>query len=204
MQSPLVFVLLLVAPLLAAAALVWRLRRRLPPRFWLLFAIGCALGATWEFGFGLLGPGETDTPLFVWIEPGGVPLDPQPVGEGGPGEWLGLLLVCLWDGALFCSGLLFVRWLLPGPHFARFDLRELAVLLAWGQLQSFIVEMVAIAAGLWGYLPQWYNPALFPFMQGHITLAPQAVWLAAYPIFHLAVLWLAPDDATASGAGSAG
>ncbi len=181
--------LLLVAPLLAAAALAYRLRPT--RRHWLLFAIGCALGATWELGFGLLGPGQTDAPLYVWIEPGGIPLDPQPSG-GGLGDWIGLTLVCLWDGALFCAGLALIRWLLPGPHLVRFELRELAVLLIWGQVQSLVVELVAIAAGLWGYLPQWYNPALFPFMQGHITLAPQLVWLLAYPIFYVAALRLAP------------
>lgn len=184
--------LLLIAPLVAGAALLFAVRRRLPHRFWLLFALGCALGATWELGFGLLGPGETETPLYVWIEPGGMPLDPQPTAEGGWGSIIGLGLVILWDGGLFVAGLGLVRWLLPPPTLTRFDLRELGVLLAWGQLQSLVVEMVAIAAGLWGYLPQWYNPALFPFMYGHITLAPQLVWLIACPIFYVAALRLAP------------
>lgn len=173
---------------------------RLPPRFWTLFLIGCALGCTWEVGFGLLGPDRTETPLFVWIHPGGVPLDPQPADGGGLGRIIGLVAVCVWDGALFVAGLMIVRRLRPAPTFVRFDLAELGILLAWGQLQSFAVEMIALAGGLWGYLPQWYNPALFPFLDGHITTAPQAVWLLAYPVFYAAALRLTPPAAAAASA----
>lgn len=193
-MNSLVSGVLLVAPLAIGAVVLYRLRRWLHPRFWLLLAIGCALGAVWELGFGLLGPAETDAPLFMWIEPGGAPLDPQPTGAGGWGAAVGLGLVVLWDGALFVGGLGFVRGLLPAPTLVRFDPRELGLLLAWGQLQSLVVELVAIAAGLWGYCPRWYNPALFGFMDGHITLAPQAVWLVAYPVFYLAALRLTPAE----------
>jgi len=188
---------LLIALPLSIAALLFvrgRIAGHRPDPLWALFGLGCALGAVWEIGFGLLGPGATDAPLFVWIAPGGVPLDPQPVDGGGLGHTLGLLAVCAWDGALFVAGLWIVRWLRPAPTFVRFDVRELAILLAWGQAQSFVIEMIAIAGGLWAYLPRWYNPALFPFMEGQITLAPQAVWLLACPIFYMAALRWPPGD----------
>lgn len=194
MTSPITLLLQLAIPVMAVVFLggfVWLWsKRRLPPRFWALFALGMALGAVWELGFGLMssGPGQ---PLFHWIEPGGAPLDPQPPDTGlTAGFLLAIAAVCIWDAAIFIAGLFLVERLRPAPALARWRWSELAVLLAWGQLQSFAVEMVAIAGGLWGYVAGPYNPGLFPFMEGTITLWPQLVWLVAYPVFYaFAVRW---------------
>lgn len=136
-----------------------------------LYWLGVCIGLTWEVTFFFLGPEFSVAPLFIFFSRS--PLPP----------WLLPLFHSLWDGGLFIVGLLLIR-LLPGPHLARFRWDELLVMLAWGQAQELCVELSATAAGLWTYLPHPWNPVLFPFGQGQITLLPQLVWLVAPLVFY--------------------
>lgn len=138
-----------------------------------LFWAGVLLGAVWEFGFFLVGPEFSATPAFVRTSPWPLPAFLQP------------LLHTFWDGAIFMTGILIVRKLLPGPHFHRFSIAELSVFLVWGQVQEFAVEMLAIQADLWTYTPLWWNPVLFQWNGGHVTLMPQLIWFVAPVIFYL-------------------
>jgi len=143
---------------------------------WPLYWIGVAIGLTWELGFHFTGPLYSDTPTYV--QAAEYPVHPllQP------------FMHALWDGGLFVIGLALVRWLCPEPHFLRFSWRELLVLVSWGQLQELCVELAATAAGGWSFTPSWWNPILFEFGEGAITLAPQLIWFVAPIVFYFGAL----------------
>ena len=62
------------------------------------------------------------------------------------------------------------------------------MLVVWGQAQELCVELGATAAGAWSFTPSWWNPVLFEFMGGDITLAPQLIWLVAPIVFYFGAL----------------
>jgi hypothetical protein len=138
----------------------------------LLFGIGFVLGTVWEAGLVMVLPRFVEASLYS----GGVKEPVHPV--------LHVISYSLWDGLLFLVGVLLVVRLLDGPHFRTVRWQELGLLVAWGQLQSFAVELTAIITGAWAYHPQPFNPALFWVGSDAITLLPQAIWLVAMLVFY--------------------
>ncbi|MEM0928721.1 MAG: hypothetical protein AAGI89_05455 [Pseudomonadota bacterium] len=174
--------------LLIAGLFAWAVRRGWIPVSWVwLFVIGGLLGCTWEIGF-------TVFEMAYEILPGGAP---RPDRDGFSYEGsiamglLVLLVFCTWDAGIFIAGPIIARRVLRRALFARFSWAELGVLLAWGQVQSFAVEMAAIVGGWWAYAPTRFNPELFPFLKASITLWPQLVWTLAYLVFYAVALVLA-------------
>lgn len=143
---------------------------------WYMYWTGALIGSTWELGFYIGGPERSANPIYV--RKSDVPFSGV----------IPNLLHTLWDGGLFLIGVGLVRLLLRPPHLERFRLRELAVMLAWGQAQELAVELIGSSGGLWEYQPRWWNPVLFKFRGHNITLAPQLVWLAAPVAFYLSAL----------------
>lgn len=179
--------------ILIAIALAWAVRTGRVPFSWVwLFLLGGLLGSTWEIGF-------TVTDMAYAVYPGG---EPRPETESfefeGPAIALVLILLifCTWDAGIFMVGPLMARRVLKRELFARFSWAELGIMLAWGQVQSFAVEMAAIAGGWWAYFPTRSNPELFPFLSGSITLWPQLVWVLAYLVFYAAGLRFAQPKAS--------
>lgn len=145
--------------------------RKISPFTWRLFWIGTAIGLTWEIPLSTLdGLGIVD--IFTFITP-------------PPAHFSATIIShSFWDGGLFLAGVGLVRLICRAPHFRSFRVAELAVLLVWGQVQEFAVELASTGSGGWGYNPSWWNPALFLFNGRHITLVPQLIWLAAPLLFY--------------------
>ena len=140
---------------------------------WLLFWIGCGIGALWEIPFYFIGPAFSSDPLYVLETPIPYPL------------FLLHVVHCFWDGGLFMIGVLLVRMVCRRPHFVRFRVQELGVLLVWGGLQELAVELASTGSSGWAFEPHWWNPSMFEFRGSDITLVPQLVWVAAPIIFYL-------------------
>jgi len=175
-------------PLLAIAILVAGRRGGWLPRYIvLLFVAGMAIGSTWEIGFSMLSMDGIPDPMSHNIQPGGATVPDEPQDPMGPLFYVFIVLplVCIWDSALLLLGAALARVAGYRPVFARFRWGALAIMMLWGQAQSFLIEMAAIDYGIWSYRPTWYNPALFPHGEAWITLMPQLVWLAASPSFYL-------------------
>jgi hypothetical protein len=78
--------------------------------------------------------------------------------------------------------------------FNRFDYKELAVLLVYGQVSELIVELLSILNEGWVFLPNyWWNPTLFRFSGYHITFFPQLVWLIAPIVFYFIAIGVKPN-----------
>jgi len=136
-----------------------------------LYWIGVLLGATWEFGFDLLGD-EFCTILIPQLT-----LIP---GERAVAH-------SLQDGLLFMIGYgLCLEWL-PSPHFVKFNWFELGIMLWWGNISELIVDLVGNGF-VWQYHVTWYNPAMFHWNEQVYTCLPQFTWLVAPCIFYLIVL----------------
>ncbi len=167
---------------LALGALAWllirRLRGTLAQTTWWQFWLGFWLGMSWELAFFLVGPAfSADPPYRLAVS---FPFHPaaQPI------------LHSLWDAALFLVGAALVRKLCRPPHFARPRLAELGVLIAWGQAQELCVELLASGSGTWTFIPRPWNPALFTWGVGHVTLVPQLIWLIAPILFYAGAIWI--------------
>ena len=143
-----------------------------------LFWIGVAVGLTWEVPI-FLSAVFADTPVIVLHSQPPVP----PI----------LLIVfhALWDGGLFLAGVAIVWAVGPRPVFTGFSWRELGLLLLWGQLSEFAVEIGGVTNNAWGYVGDLsWNPVLFR-IEGHpITLVPQLIWFAAPIVYYLLALRL--------------
>lgn len=148
----------------------------LEPEFWRMYWLGALIGLSWELGFHFTGPEYAKNPSYVKLS--AFPLPPifQP------------LLHTLWDGGLFLIGVAWVHQLTPPPYLTEFRWQDLAIMVAWGQTQALLVELVACGIGLWTYISHPWNPALFRFGKGTITLLPQLVWLIAPVVFYVIVL----------------
>ena len=161
---------------LALGALAWfvvsHLRSTITRTTWRQYWAGFLLGMTWELTFYLVGPQFSADPPYHLAVP--FPLHPaaQPI------------LHSFWDAALFVIGAALVRALCRAPHFLRLRLSELFVLLLWGQLQELCVELLASGTGTWTFVPRPWNPALFAWGAGHVTLVPQLIWLVAPVVFY--------------------
>ena len=135
---------------------------------WLLFWVGILLGLGWEIPLSII-----NAPLPLSIE-----------------IIILMITATIWDGGLFLIGYWFVIKICKEPHFNRFKLKELGVLLLYGQISSFIVEMLAVASGGWEYEVTPWNPLLFTFLGGNITLVPQLIWFFVPIIFYLIAIRL--------------
>ena len=147
--------------------------RRISRYLWLLFWIGCGVGALWEIPFYFIGPYLSSDPLYVLKTPTPYPL------------FLLHFVHCFWDGGLFMIGVWMVKRFCRAPHFERFRFPELAVLLVWGQLQEITVELISTGSSGWAYIPHWWNPSMFRFRGSDITLLPQLIWVVAPVVFYL-------------------
>jgi|WetSurMetagenome_2_1015567.scaffolds.fasta_scaffold426939_2 hypothetical protein len=143
---------------------------------WILFWVGCCIGATWEIPFYFIGPDFSQNPLYILRTPTPYPL------------FFLHFVHCFWDGGLLVLGYLFVRLFCRPPHFVRFRAAELAVLLVWGGLQELAVELLSTGSAGWAFIPRWWNPSMFMFNGAHITLMPQLIWVAAPIVFYLVAL----------------
>ncbi len=159
------------------AVLVLYAAKKISPFTWKLFWAGTLIGLTWEIPLSTLdGLGIVD--IFSFMTP-------------PPAPFIVIIIShAFWDGGLFLAGLWLVNILCPEPRFASFKIPELAVLMAWGQVQELGVELLSTGSGGWGYNPTWWNPSLFLFNGRHITLAPQLIWLAAPVLFYFTALWI--------------
>lgn len=173
---------LVIASAILASVLVSRARGRLSRLDARLFALGCAVGLCWEIPLSTL-DGLGVVRIFRFLSP---PPYPFPVI---------IVSHTLWDGALFLAGVALVRRWLPAPHFARFSARELAVLLAWGQLQELAIELLSTGTAGWTYVAAPWNPELFAFRGHSITVVPQLMWVAGVLLFHPAAVALAARTA---------
>lgn len=103
-----------------------------------------------------------------------------------------MISASFWDGGFFLLGYLFVILICKEPYFDKVNIRELSVLLIYSQICSLIVEMLAIAGGGWEYPVTPWNPLLFKFLGGNITLGPQLIWFIAPIAFYFIALKLKP------------
>jgi len=139
---------------------------------WVLFWLGCALGLTWELGCNINMLVSEYYPVARFITP-------------PPYHFmLAVIAHSIWDGGLFLIGALLVRKVCSPPWFERFRMRELLVLLIWGQAQALVVELASAFSSAWEWIPYWWNPLLFIFNDHYITALPQLIWLAAMLAFY--------------------
>lgn len=147
---------------------------------WYIFWIGAAVGLTWEIPMFI---GSYETSFFVTLEP----IRPYPF------HYIVFLVShTLWDGMLFIIGYRLVLLLSESPRFEEFNLKELIILIIYGQIQEIIVEVGAVSNSAWTFIVYWWNPALFYVNEYPITLYPQLAWLFGSILFYFILLKLKP------------
>jgi len=72
----------------------------------------------------------------------------------------------------------------------RFSWKELAVLVAWGQVSELIVELSSTLNDGWVFYEYWWNPVIFHFNGHNIAVLMQVVWFAAAVIYYFLLLKL--------------
>ena len=97
-----------------------------------------------------------------------------------------------WDGGLFLIGYWLVILLCKSPNFDKFKIKELVILIVYGQIQEIIVEFGAVSNNTWTFIEYWWNPALFYVNEYPITLYPQICWLYGILIFYYILLKMKP------------
>ena len=147
---------------------------------WYVFWIGAAVGLTWEIPMFI---GSYETSFFVTLEP----IRPYPFHY-----IIFLVSHTLWDGMLFIIGYRLVLLLSESPRFEEFNLKELIILIIYGQIQEIIVEVGAVSNSAWTFIVYWWNPALFYVNEYPITLYPQLAWLFGSILFYFILLKLKP------------
>jgi hypothetical protein len=151
---------------------------------WRVFWVGAAIGLTWEIPIFV---GSYETTALATI----VAIRPYPL------HYLTFMIShTLWDGGLFLIGYWLVLLLCREPQFKSFNVKELLVLLVWGQFQEFMVEMGSTANNAWTFIEYWWNPALFHWNGHPITLFAQLVWLYGPIAFYFILLKLKPKFQT--------
>ena len=147
-------------------------RGRLQARSWLFFWLGTLLGAVGEVPV-FLSSAYGATPVIVWVRELPAP------------AWIFLVSHASWDGLLFLVGTWLVEAACRPPALVRFRWAELAVLIAWGQVQELAVELSSVLNDAWMYVPgHWWNPTLFQVAGHSITLLPQAAWFILPVVFY--------------------
>lgn len=94
----------------------------------------------------------------------------------------------LWDGGLFLLGCLIVRGLFGREALRAWDWRQLAVFIAYGQVQAMAVELSSVTSNGWYYLDLWWNPAVMQVAGHNVSLLQQWFWLAGSVVYY--VIWL--------------
>jgi hypothetical protein len=161
------------------AVVILRLIRKMGKFDFIMFWIGCAIGALWEMPFYFIGPSFLADPLYLLKATIPYPL------------FLLHFVHCFWDGGIFMLGVLLIRLLCKSPQFTGFRLAELLVLLIWGAAQELAVELMSTGSSGWAFVPHWWNPTIFQFNGSDITLIPQLIWLIAPVFFYLAAIKVA-------------
>ncbi len=145
---------------------------------WYIFWVGAAIGLTWEIPMFI---GSAETTYFVTIET----IRPYPYHY-----LIFMISHTLWDGGLFLMGYWLVLLLCKSPNFEHFNIKELIILIVYGQIQELIVEIGAVSNSAWTFIVYWWNPALFHVNGYPITLYPQLVWLYGPIVFYYLLLKL--------------
>ena len=147
---------------------------------WYVFWIGAVVGLTWEIPMFV---GSYETNFFIPLET----IRPYPF------HYIVFLIShTLWDGILFLIGYRLVLLLSESPRFKEFNLKELIILIIYGQIQEIIVEVGSISNSAWTFIVYWWNPALFYVNEYPITLYPQLAWLFGSILFYFILLKLRP------------
>lgn len=95
---------------------------------------------------------------------------------------------CFWDSMLFIIGYWLAKFLMKNnPCCSEFDWRELTIMVLWGSIQEFVVELSSNGV-MWEYIEQPWNPVWLTINGQGYTLLPQLVWLVAPVFFYLGVL----------------
>ena len=144
-----------------------------------LYWIGFCLGMCWEFSMVFL----TEMGIFAFY------VYHTPL----PAHFMVIVIIhSLWDGGLFLVGYGLVKKIYAESTLEKFNVRELGIMIVWGQLQELAVEMISTYSNAWEYLLYWWNPVLFVFNGQNITLWPQIIWLLAPIAFYYIALKLKP------------
>jgi len=147
---------------------------------WYVFWIGAAVGLTWEIPMFV---GSYETNFFIILET----IRPYPF------HYIVFLIShTLWDGMLFIIGYRLVLLFSESPRFKEFNLKELMILIIYGQIQEIIVEVGSVSNSAWTFIVYWWNPALFYVSEYPITLYPQLAWLFGSILFYFILLKLRP------------
>ena len=102
------------------------------------------------------------------------------------------LLMChsVWDGGLFMAGVFLAHFILRKPIrqiATSFDWRELSIMVAWGAVSAFVVELIG-NGNIWEYHPQDWNPVWIRVGEQGYTAFIQIVWLVVPLVFYLGAL----------------
>ena len=147
---------------------------------WYVFWIGAVVGLTWEIPMFV---GSYETNFFIPLET----IRPYPF------HYIVFLIShTLWDGMLFLIGYQLVLLFSESPRFKEFNLKELMILIIYGQIQEIIVEVGSVSNSAWTFIVYWWNPALFYVNEYPITLYPQLAWLFGSILFYFILLKLRP------------
>ena len=147
---------------------------------WYIFWIGAAIGLTWEIPMFV---GSYETTFFVTL----TTISPYPYHY-----LIFMVSHTLWDGGLFLLGYWLVKLICKSPQFDEFNVKELVILIIYGQIQEIIVEIGAVSNDAWTFIAYTWNPALFFFNGYPITIYPQICWLYGILMFYYVVLKLKP------------
>jgi len=144
---------------------------------WRLFWLGAVIGLAWEVPIFILSAEHTYFPVISWIRP-------------LPFHYIVFMIAhTLWDGGLFLIGVWIVRIFCLPPWFNKFKVKELAVLVIYGQISSLMVEASSVLNDGWVYVTGYgWNPILFELAGHPITLLPQLIWLAAPVVYYLVIV----------------
>mmetsp|Transcript_5705 Transcript_5705/g.7486 ORF Transcript_5705/g.7486 Transcript_5705/m.7486 type:complete len:230 (+) Transcript_5705:90-779(+) len=145
-------------------------RKKLPKFVFPLYIQGCLLGATWEFGFDLLGDDFCSILIQQLRTPG-----------------LRAVSHSFTDGLLFILGVGLVLEWCPKPHFSKWSGVEILMFLLWGNVQEIVVD-IAGNGWIWQYHQTPYNPVMFTLDGESYTFIPQFVWIISPCVFYFLTL----------------
>ena len=168
-----------LATLIFLTVLILYLTKRIQKFTWYLYWVGFGLGMIWEFSMVFL----TEMGIFVFY----IYHTPPPTHF-----MVTVITHSLWDGGIFLVGYALIKLIYKEEILERFNLKELTILLIWGQIQEFAVEMISTYSNAWEYIVYWWNPVLFIFNGQNITLWPQIIWFLAPIAFYIIALKLKP------------